>query len=137
MANLIKTLESAKIKDSILDILRSAPMTFAELYALYPDINRTRFSGYMAALRKMGLVDLSPLSRKYSCISDRTYTEVIKEVLDRNIQLRTNSAKQKAKDFTPSPYGKVYRMEDHKARSKGNKQKINPWIGYTSFTETY
>lgn len=135
-----KRAEAAAIKDAILEFIGDRQLTFPEIHAKYPDQKRTAVSNWLLSLRRVGLIDMVGegkgfMGKKYVRISDRTFSEVINERLDENNEKRKQAYHKKKSEMTTNPHARVYRMEDFKVRAKGNKTKINPWQGYTSFGE--
>ena len=135
-----KRAEAAAIKDNILKFIGENQPTFPEIHALYPDYKRTAVSNWLLSLRNLGFIDIvgegkSYTGKKYVRISEKTFTEVITERLDENNQKRMQAYHRKKAEMAANPHARVYRMEDFKGKSKGNKTKINPWQGYTSFGE--
>lgn len=133
--------KTAAIKDDILNKIREKEMVFSEIWAMYPDTTRTTFSGYMQSLRTFKLVQLvgegkSTLNKKYVCISDKTFTEVLKEKIAEVNEKKKLINRVRPINSKPLLGGKIYKMEDFAGKSSRFDKGLNPWTGYTSFGET-
>lgn len=133
-----KRAEAAAIKDSILEFIGDRQVTFPEIHAKYAEHKRGAVSNFLSSLKRLGLIDMigegeGDIGKKYIRISNRTFTEVINERLDENNEKRKQSYYRKQEEAKANPNARVFRMDEFTKRSQGNKTKINPWQGYTSF----
>lgn len=127
---------SAKIKDEILRLLDEKPMTFREIYEIYKNEHkRAAVSNWMLSIRAVGLIRIDDTvkyqaTKKYHRVGTKTFTEAINDRLDKNNEMRKQAYHKKQQQSELHPQGRVYRVEDFKHKSKGNKTKISPWQGY-------
>lgn len=135
-----KRAEVAAIKNEILEFIGATQPTFPEIYAKYSNFQRHTVSNWLVSLKRVGLIDMVGegrgfMGKKYIRISDKKFTEVIHQRIEENNKKRAEAYQKKKAELKVNPYARVYRMEDFKVRAKANKTKINPWQGYTSFSE--
>lgn len=131
--------ESTEIKDEILNLLRQKPLSFKEIWAHYPTYPRSAVSNWIMSLRHLDLIKNKKLDNegsdpKYFAATDKTFLEVINDRKMENNSKRRDAIHKKLAENTKNPNARVFKMEDFKNKSKGNKSKINAWQGYTTFT---
>lgn len=118
------------LKDKVLDKLREGPLYFAELKEFF-GLKKDNLSNVLISLKYFGLIETyhkdltaAPNKRRWVAVEGAiTFKETLEQAE------KTNKAKA---EETYSPYATMkHSSADH--HPTGNKHKINPWLGYSSF----
>lgn len=123
------------LKQQILDAIRRRPMSFFEIQQGF-NIDKGKTNNLMYDMKRIGLVDLGS-DRKYFAISEMTVSEAMAKARNKAASkasetdsINTRKADWNAK-FSPHASMKVT-CNDYPTH--GNKQRLNVWSGYTSFS---
>lgn len=124
--------EGVRVKDRILELLQQQDMTCRQLEAILK-LGDRRLEGHLNQLKGFGYVEFAPKTagtrgRPYRIVPNMgTYAERIKQLRPKSIELASIVDVPKF-----SPYATM-QHSSHDDHPQGNKSKINPWSGYTSF----
>ena len=118
------------LKDKVLDKLREGPLYFAELKEFF-GLKKDNLSNVLISLKYFGLIETyhkdltaAPNKRRWVAVQG---TATFRETLEH--AEKTNKAKA---EETFLPYASMTHSSAHD-HPTGNKHKVNPWTGYSSF----
>lgn len=132
-----KTRRAIEIKDAVLAQIGKTPMTCGQVLKTFK-LSATYTNSVLNSLKRYKLIRPIPELRKcgsviYERISDKTFAEVIAEVMKENAKLKIAKVQEKQIiKNTVIPNARVVSSNDY--HSHGNKSKTTAWRGYTTFT---
>lgn len=133
-------------KDLLLSLIKNNPCTTFDLKEM-TGFAAEKVSRYLTSLRYYNLIEQETaeqqpnrLLRKYTATSEKTFHETLVSSLvdaqERRVATRLAAEEQKRQMQKKKEKSGITIVTSNDYHTKGNKQKIENWRGYTSFKES-